>query len=376
MDESYQPEDAPEMLLWCDTLCCPVKSKEAQTMALSQMYRTYDEASVVLVLDRRLISHRVGGMSFDEACTRIAASRWMTRLWALQEGALPARKNKLGFQFAKTALLGRTLYDRLIEIQKTDIRRRGVVTRVIGRFHTFTTLFDVQSSENQDAQMKHIMNGLFYRSVTVPSDEPLIIATLLALDLSQMLASEPAERMNVLWRIIGKSPSGIDKHILFHMGLKIDERGLRWAPRSLLSVDRYFAIPNPGEEENRDFLGTDRNTKGLVVELAGFRISIAKPAKGLPDHLAGFDSLIENAIDRHNLLLKDCQGRWYFLKHRLFGESDCPPAFAVISRFYSLGSYMVESAPLSPNMEKGTLVSWSKKRIIRSRKAMGLLSWR
>ena len=311
------PEDAPEMLLWCDTLCCPVVSREAHNMALRQMYRTYDQATVVLVLDRSLISHRVGGMHVDEACLRIAASRWMTRLWTLQEGALSASKHKLWFQFTKTALSTQTLYIHLYKVMKTDIRRRGVLESVMGRFHTFMTLFRDQGSENQGAQMKDIMDGLLYRSVTVPSDEPLIIATLLALDLSPILASDPEQRMNVLWRIIGTSPSGIDKHIIFHMGPKLLERGLRWAPQTLLFVDSRFAIPEPGGHENRGFLATNRNAMGLVVELAGFRISIAKPAKGLPAHLAGFDSTPRNHDDRHRLFLKDFQGRWYILSHRL-----------------------------------------------------------
>lgn len=373
------PGDASEILLWCDTLCCPVVSKEAHDMALRQMYRTYDEASAVLVLDRSLISHRAGGMRVDEACVRIATSRWMTRLWTLQESALPARKNKLWFQFTKTALPVRTLYGHLVKIKKTDIRRQGVVDSVIGRFFSFKSLFDVQSTENQGAQMEDIMNGLLYRSVTVPSDEPLIIATLLALDLSRILASEPAERMNILWRIIGISPSGIDKHILFHMGPKIYERGLRWAPQSLLSVDRYFSIPKPGEEEHRFSGHLDRNAKGLVVELAGFRISIAKPAKSLPRHLAGFDSKPRNGKDRHCPFLTDCRGRWYVLKQRLFGEPDCPPALeemcAVISGLSShwilyrgssslvpdntkphLGVLVEEASGQQPQSNKGTCV--------------------
>ena len=329
-----RPEDAPEMLLWCDTLCCPVVSKEAQSMALRQMYRTYDEATVVLVLDRSLISHRVGGMHVDEACVRIAASRWMTRLWTLQEGSLPASKHKLWFQFTKAALPSQTLYNYLYKVMKKDIRRRGVVDSVMGRFHTFMTLFLDQSSKNQGAHMEEIMQGLLYRSVTVPSDEPLIIATLLALDLSPILASDPAQRMNVLWRIIGTSPSGIDKHILFHMGPKLLERGLRWAPQTLLFVDSHFVIPKPGEHENRGFLATNRSAMGLVVELAGFRISIAKPAKGLPAHLAGFDSTPRNDDDRHHFFLKDCQGRWYVLKNRLRTSDHVPESeeiYAIIS---------------------------------------------
>ena len=348
------PEDAPEMLLWCDTLCCPVVSKAAQNMALRQMYRTYDEASAVLVLDRSLISHRVGGMSVDEACVRIATSRWMTRLWTLQEGALPARKNKLWFQFTKTALPGITLYNHLLKALNTNIQWRGVVDSVMRRFHTFFILFDGQSSENQGARMDDIMRGLLYRSVTIPSDEPLIIATLMDLDLGAILASEPAERMNTLWRIIDTSPSGINKHILFHMGPKIHERGLRWAPQSLLSVDSHFQIPKLREEEDRGFLATGSNAKGLVVELAGFRISVAKPAKGIPEQLAGFDSISKYDNDRHCFLLRGCQGHWYLLSHRLVGDSGCPPALeemcAVISGISSPWIlYRGSSSPVPEN---------------------------
>ena len=351
-----RPEDAPEMLLWCDTLCCPVVSKEAHSMALKQMYRTYDEATIVLVLDRSLISHRAGGMRVDEACLRIAASRWMTRLWTLQEGALPAKKQRLWFQFTKTALPSQTLYDHLYKVMKTDIQRRGVVDSVMGRFHTFMTLFLDQNSEDQGAQMKDIMQGLVYRSVTVPSDEPLIIATLLALDLSQILASDPAERMNTLWRIIGTSPSGIDKHILFHMGPKLHERGLRWAPQSLLFVDSHFAILKPDKHENRGFLATNCNAMGLVVELAGFRISFAKPAKGLPKHLAGFDSKPRNHDDRHRLLLRDFQGRWYILNHRLCTVDHVPALeeiYAIISELSSPWILYRGSSSSVPENTKG-----------------------
>ncbi|KAI4231638.1 MAG: hypothetical protein L6R40_007671 [Gallowayella cf. fulva] len=199
---SGRPQDTPEMLLWCDTLCCPVAPEEAKNMAPREMYRMYDKAAVVLVLDRSLISPRVGGMHVDEACLRIATSRWMTRLWTLQEGALPAKNFKLWFQFTKTALPVATLYEYLYKIMRADIRRRGIVGSVLARFHTFMPLFDKATTEDRGAKLEDIMRGLLYRSVTVPSDEPLIIATLLASDLDPILASEPAERMNTLWRTL------------------------------------------------------------------------------------------------------------------------------------------------------------------------------
>ena len=127
--------------------------------------------------------------------------------------------------------------------------------------------------------------------------------------------------MSTLWRIIGASPSGINKEILFHMAPRIPERGLRWAPRSLLSADSNFAIRRSVLQEDRGFLAT----KGLVVELAGFRISMAKPAKGLPKHLSGFDPLPRDHFYRNHLLLNDWHGRWYLLDHHLSSTWSGPP---------------------------------------------------
>ena len=305
-------------------------------MALSQMYRTYDEATIVLVLDQGLIAPHAGRKSADEACARTATSRWMTRLWTLQEGALPARKNKLWFQFLKTALPAWSLYDHIVKIRETDISRRGVMDSVMSRFHIFISLFDHSSILNQDTHFANVMRGLMYRSVTVPSDEPLIIATLLGLDVSPILASAPTQRMIVLWRMLGTSQHGINKFILFHMGAKINERGFRWALQSILPKDNHYFNPLPTGQEVRGFLAADCNAKGLVVELAGLRISMAVPGAALPNQLAGFDSLPPNDLSRHQLLLKSYKGYWYYLTHRLHDEPDCPPALeemhATISR--------------------------------------------
>ena len=155
------------------------------------------------------------------------------------------------------------------------------------------------------------MRGLLYRCVTVPSDEPLIIATLLALSLGPILASEHAERINVLWRIIGTSPCGINKHILFLMGPRIHERGLRWAPRSLLP--------------------------------AGFRISVAKPAKWLLEHLAGPGMLV----------FFKAPSIWYL------GSSSCigRDVRRRLRTLLALRSHIMDLAPLSLKIQNATLVS-------------------
>ena len=312
---SGRSEGKPELLLWCDSLCCPVSSLAGKNMALRQMYRTYDEAAAVLVLDRSLISYRTVGMSADEACVRIATSRWMTRLWTLQEGALSSRKHKLWFQFRKTALPARNLYGHIWKVSDTDIRRRGIANSVIKRFHEVFRLFDIDkihNIHNRTAQLDEVRRALRYRSVTVPSDEPLIVATLLALDLGRILAFDPPERMSALWRLIGTSPSGVDRHFLFREGPRLHQRGLRWAPQSLLAPDPLPFLSVPGDKDNPGFLDDYHNPKGLVVELSGFRLRIAEPGKGVPGHFAGFNSLSQDDMNGHSLNLRGGQGRWYY----------------------------------------------------------------
>ena len=75
-----------ELLLWCDTLCCPVKPSEAKTRALVQMKRTYQDATMVLVLDASLQLFNGGLLTAEEICTRISSCGWTRRLWTLQEG--------------------------------------------------------------------------------------------------------------------------------------------------------------------------------------------------------------------------------------------------------------------------------------------------
>lgn len=87
---SNMPRDSgdcdQELLLWCDTLCCPVKPSEAKTRALVQMKRTYQDATMVLVLDASLQLCNSNLLTPEEMCIRICSSGWTRRLWTLQEG--------------------------------------------------------------------------------------------------------------------------------------------------------------------------------------------------------------------------------------------------------------------------------------------------
>ena len=121
--------------------------------------------------------------------------------------------------------------------------------------------------------------------------------------------------------MVSASTSGLNKAILFHPGQRINQRGLRFAPKSLLSLRIATSIPSEADkEENRGFL--DANGKGLVVKLGGFRLAFSQPMQGLPEQLVGFNCKPKHDPDRYNLLLRDSQGSWYVLKPNSFDTWD------------------------------------------------------
>lgn len=67
-------EEVEELLLWCDTLCCPVRPKAAKLMALEYMYQTYKNACHVLVLDASLRTDKIDSSDIDEVSMRIFLS--------------------------------------------------------------------------------------------------------------------------------------------------------------------------------------------------------------------------------------------------------------------------------------------------------------
>ena len=105
-----------ELLLWCDTLCCPTEPDDAKNLALSRMTRTYEKAAFVLVLTSALVVHSLESLSYEEMWTMTMISAWMQRVWTLQEAVLGANDRRLWFQFKDKAVRSRTIakgiYDR------------------------------------------------------------------------------------------------------------------------------------------------------------------------------------------------------------------------------------------------------------------------
>lgn len=105
-----------QVLIWFDTLCCPVKPEEVRKLALAQMKRTFQQTNHFLMIDASLQIYNRQSMTAVEACARIFTSGWMRRLWTLQEGSLAKR---IWFQFRDCAVDLQLLWSALCQILTT-----------------------------------------------------------------------------------------------------------------------------------------------------------------------------------------------------------------------------------------------------------------
>lgn len=236
------PQATEKILLWCDTLCCPVDPGEAKNMALTHMKKVYMEATRVLVLDASLQMYDLKTMDTVEACIRILSSGWMRRLWTLQEGALPARNFRLSFLFKDEAINLHHFMHRLF--QESSISQKGLEFDLKSRITHFASIpYEFEGDQRED--LGTVEGGLLHRSVSVPSDEPLLIANLLDLDVSSILSGPcpladcvnvgcDHSRIHRLWLLMPTAFRGIPRNILLRVGPRLGEPGFRWAPSTLL----------------------------------------------------------------------------------------------------------------------------------------------
>lgn len=312
-------EKEEELLLWCDTLCCPIQSREAHNLALEYMYQTYRHASHVLVLDASLRRCDVESLDIDETSMRILTSPWMRRLWTLQEGALPSVTNRLWFQLAHKALNLRELRINARDQFFSSIDRRGLAGDMLKRLGSFANIFPMDSSTHPRADLGTVIEALLYRSVSISSDEPLLIGNLLGLDSAQILTGGDgaiASRANRLWRMMPSAARGIPSNLLFRVGPRLAEPGLKWAPATLLDGNDANLFIQSSESENEQGILTASD--GLLVRFHGFRLELASRAK----HLPSYHKSVSQLIDPNSLWMKDEAGLWYHMRRSLPVQQD------------------------------------------------------
>lgn len=160
------------------------------------------------------------------------------------------------------------------------------------------------------ALLQVLDKSFHYRSVTVESDEPLCITTLLSLDLTKIVKIEDhMERMREVWIMVSEKLGGIPANVVIHENLVLPFPGFRWAPRTLLYAPQSIFEFEVGYKDNRwgaEQLG-GLTSKGLRVRFPGFLIRPNPRPEGLKLHpWAGF-----KRINEYMIYFKGDDDRWY-----------------------------------------------------------------
>jgi hypothetical protein len=126
--------------------------------------------------------------------------------------------------------------------------------------------------------------------VTVPSDEPLCIATLMSLNINDIVAiDDEQQRMLKVWELIANEKR-IPARIIFHVENPLDKPGWRWAPRSFISSGPETSI-DASTRRNRFKPGTSdgklwgiHSEEGLCVRFPGLILDAQPRLPGAPFH--------------------------------------------------------------------------------------------
>lgn len=220
-----------------------------------------------MILDSEMRQIVSKGSSSFELLQRVQiCSGWMRRAWTLQEGL--AAKSKLYVLFKDQATNISTIADELLtklDREKIPILQMNVVEYIIGTwFNFFKHSIDYSSKFERfvDFVVKPVnINGsldpisptqllawnwfnVAMRAATRSEDRPIILAGILNLDLKKLLDEKSAEdRMRKLYSLLDEFP----QDVIFQVGPRFDEMGLRWAMKSCQYTDtiRYLRF-DPG----------------------------------------------------------------------------------------------------------------------------------
>jgi hypothetical protein len=217
-----------DVVLWIDTISVPIQP-QWKTTAISKLRDVYSKANKVLVIDCHL---QQVDSNWLEQSLQLLASEWMQRLWTLQEGRL-ASELYIQFKDEAVSILKLSDVDPGIHIG-TDTYISMGIRRSLGR--SIRARFAKQ--EEVSRRFSDLIQDLSHRSVTVASDEPICIATLLGLPLEHF---DPSPTMEDIYR----SQSSLPQDILFVGGARLTSPGYRWAPATFL---QQHSVLNSDEE--------------------------------------------------------------------------------------------------------------------------------
>lgn len=229
--------------IWIDSLCVP-EEKSFRRQAIRLMAKTYENASITIVLDSsmRTIQFDLTPSSIERTLLNLVTSTWMQRLWTLQEACL---SRLLVFQFKNTMATSMDVYLGLVKALNDHWHVNPVLQVLASQF-----LKLIKYSEGTDGwiskklQLGDLSRMLQRRRTSKPVDETAAVAGLLHVDVTPLLETDsPEERMAISFALLHKIPSDIIMSPL----PRLKQSGFRWAPESFMSYEspnHHWALSN------------------------------------------------------------------------------------------------------------------------------------
>lgn len=173
--------------------------------------------------------------------------------------------------------------------------------------------FKEEGAEPVKPQLITLQRSLQFRTVSVASDEPLCISTLMSLDTKYIAATSDAEtRMVRTWELLNKLHGSLPPRLIFYADEVLSTPGWRWAPRSLLGSS--VKDPTMGFDERLlRFVGVPSaqgipTPLGLKVTFPGCRLFPIPLAAGLSLH--PWPGAINPSEDQI-IIRQEESGKWY-----------------------------------------------------------------
>lgn len=239
-DADQTPDEFRPVTFWMDTLCIPVapRYRDLRMKAIGDMALTYAAAEKCLVLDPELCQISMKTLTDIQLNAHVLSSSWVRRSWTFQEAKL-SRVWYVQFSdglYNPNSVRNIKLDHRLYcdkDINRSDAH--ALASEAISWYHDMPPARQVDMYTNQIHQeflhgtsyrFYTIWNNLVSRSTSKPEDVHGILANLLDLSATEVLALPLEDRMKA---IIGAQET-ISPMMLYGNGRKIKDPANRWVP--------------------------------------------------------------------------------------------------------------------------------------------------